>query len=94
MKPTIDNLKATNTKFAAFLSDAAARPELSKRERVEKISLCFCFCFWSDFLTFLGNLTLDAWLIKPIQQICRYPLKLGELLKKTNPQHPDYLKYE
>jgi hypothetical protein len=36
------------------------------------------------------NLALDHLLIMPIQRIPRYTLLLGELLRSTEPNHPDY----
>jgi len=36
------------------------------------------------------SLTLDAFLIMPVQRIPRYVLLLKELLKYSNPSHPDY----
>lgn len=35
------------------------------------------------------NVTLPAYLIKPIQRLCRYPLLLRDLLKKSSPDIPD-----
>jgi len=36
------------------------------------------------------NQTLEFFLIKPLQRICKYPLLLSELLKHTTREHPDY----
>jgi len=36
------------------------------------------------------RLGLNAYLIKPVQRACKYPLLLRELLKETPPSHPDY----
>eukprot|EP01102_Stenamoeba_stenopodia_P011655 TRINITY_DN3600_c0_g1_i1.p1 TRINITY_DN3600_c0_g1~~TRINITY_DN3600_c0_g1_i1.p1 ORF type:complete len:591 (-),score=150.50 TRINITY_DN3600_c0_g1_i1:22-1794(-) len=36
------------------------------------------------------GLTLNAYLIKPVQRICKYPLLLKELVADTEPDHPDY----
>eukprot|EP01088_Endostelium_zonatum_P016435 TRINITY_DN4439_c0_g1_i1.p1 TRINITY_DN4439_c0_g1~~TRINITY_DN4439_c0_g1_i1.p1 ORF type:complete len:888 (-),score=204.22 TRINITY_DN4439_c0_g1_i1:105-2768(-) len=35
-------------------------------------------------------LELRDFLIKPIQRICKYPLLFKEILKHTEPEHPDY----
>src|SRR5690242_13778022 len=37
------------------------------------------------------GLTLQAYLIMPVQRIPRYKLLLEDLLKKTEETHPDYL---
>ncbi|CAK8677581.1 unnamed protein product [Clavelina lepadiformis] len=36
------------------------------------------------------DISLDGFLLTPVQKICKYPLQLAELLKYTNPEHPDY----
>ncbi|XP_014664538.1 PREDICTED: uncharacterized protein LOC106806906 isoform X2 [Priapulus caudatus] len=36
------------------------------------------------------NISLDGFLLTPVQRICKYPLQLAELLKHTRPDHPDY----
>ena len=38
----------------------------------------------------MKQLTLESYLIKPIQRICKYPLLLREVLKKTPETHPDF----
>jgi hypothetical protein len=40
------------------------------------------------------SLEIEAFLIKPMQRICRYPLLLKELLKYTPPNHGDRLDLE
>ena len=35
------------------------------------------------------NLTLESFLIKPIQRICKYPLLIRELLRHAGDDHPD-----
>ena len=41
-------------------------------------------------LTTEDKLPIEAYLLKPIQKICKYHLQLKELLKNTSPSHPDY----
>ncbi|KAH9369953.1 hypothetical protein HPB48_001830 [Haemaphysalis longicornis] len=36
------------------------------------------------------GISLDGFLLTPVQKICKYPLQLAELLKYTRPEHPDY----
>jgi len=36
------------------------------------------------------RLSLDGFLLSPVQRICKYPLQLKELLKHTKSDHPDY----
>ncbi|CAL4061666.1 unnamed protein product, partial [Meganyctiphanes norvegica] len=37
------------------------------------------------------DISLDGFLLTPVQKICKYPLQLQELLKYTRPEHPDYI---
>jgi Rho guanine nucleotide exchange factor 4 len=37
----------------------------------------------------MPKLTLEGFLLTPVQRICRYPLQLLELLKATPDSHPD-----
>lgn len=36
------------------------------------------------------DISLDGFLLTPVQKICKYPLQLQELLKYTKSDHPDY----
>ncbi|XP_077514740.1 rho guanine nucleotide exchange factor 3 isoform X2 [Amblyomma americanum] len=36
------------------------------------------------------DISLDGFLLTPVQKICKYPLQLAELLKYTRPDHADY----
>ena len=36
------------------------------------------------------DISLDGFLLTPIQKICKYPLQLNELLKHTDKEHEDY----
>ena len=36
------------------------------------------------------DISLDGFLLTPIQKICKYPLQLNELLKNTDESHPDH----
>jgi len=36
------------------------------------------------------HLTLESYLIKPVQRICKYPLLLRAISRETPPEHPDY----
>ncbi|XP_035220329.1 serine-rich adhesin for platelets-like isoform X2 [Stegodyphus dumicola] len=37
------------------------------------------------------DISLDGFLLTPIQRICKYPLQLAELLKFTDASHPDHI---
>ncbi|GFR20603.1 hypothetical protein TNCT_535401 [Trichonephila clavata] len=37
------------------------------------------------------DISLDGFLLTPIQRICKYPLQLAELLKFTDASHPDHV---
>ncbi|XP_054708466.1 LOW QUALITY PROTEIN: spermatogenesis-associated protein 13-like [Uloborus diversus] len=37
------------------------------------------------------DISLDGFLLTPIQRICKYPLQLAELLKFTDESHPDHV---
>lgn len=37
----------------------------------------------------MSDISLDGFLLTPVQRICKYPLQLAELLKYTPPGHPD-----
>uniref|UniRef100_A0A6G1SKV0 Spermatogenesis-associated protein 13 n=1 Tax=Aceria tosichella TaxID=561515 RepID=A0A6G1SKV0_9ACAR len=37
------------------------------------------------------DISLNGFLLTPIQKICKYPLQLNELLKNTAESHPDYI---
>ena len=41
-------------------------------------------------LTTEDKLPIEAYLLKPVQKICKYHLQMKELLKNTEPSHPDY----
>lgn len=40
------------------------------------------------------DISLDGFLLTPIQKICKYPLQLKELLKYTPENHPDFIHVE
>nr|XP_039271145.1 phosphatidylinositol 3,4,5-trisphosphate-dependent Rac exchanger 2 protein-like isoform X2 [Styela clava] len=39
---------------------------------------------------YVNDVSMEGFLLTPIQRICKYPLLLRELSKKTPPEHPDY----
>lgn len=38
----------------------------------------------------MDKISLEGYLLTPVQKICKYPLQLAELLKNTSSDHPDY----
>ncbi|XP_068437349.1 uncharacterized protein arhgef4 isoform X2 [Clinocottus analis] len=61
--------------------------QLSKLVKVNKYVFFFEAC---RLLQKMIDISLDGFLLTPVQKICKYPLQLAELLKYTNPQHRDY----
>ncbi|KAK3534864.1 hypothetical protein QTP86_031680, partial [Hemibagrus guttatus] len=61
--------------------------QLSKLMKMKKYVFFFEAC---RLLQKMIDISLDGFLLTPVQKICKYPLQLAELLKYTNPQHRDY----
>uniref|UniRef100_A0A8C9S075 Rho guanine nucleotide exchange factor 4 n=1 Tax=Scleropages formosus TaxID=113540 RepID=A0A8C9S075_SCLFO len=61
--------------------------QLAKLMKVNKYVFFFEAC---RLLQKMIDISLDGFLLTPVQKICKYPLQLAELLKYTNPQHRDY----
>ncbi|XP_053714597.1 uncharacterized protein arhgef4 isoform X5 [Synchiropus splendidus] len=61
--------------------------QLSKLMKLNKYVFFFEAC---RLLQRMIDISLDGFLLTPVQKICKYPLQLAELLKYTNPQHRDY----
>ncbi|KAM4533670.1 rho guanine nucleotide exchange factor 4 isoform 1-T1 [Odontesthes bonariensis] len=61
--------------------------QLSKLMKINKYVFFFEAC---RLLQKMIDISLDGFLLTPVQKICKYPLQLAELLKYTNPQHRDY----
>ncbi|XP_067898086.1 uncharacterized protein [Heterodontus francisci] len=64
-----------------------AYTELSKLMKINKYVYFFEAC---RLLQKMIDISLDGFLLTPVQKICKYPLQLAELLKYTNPEHRDY----
>ncbi|XP_046869996.1 rho guanine nucleotide exchange factor 4-like isoform X3 [Hypomesus transpacificus] len=60
---------------------------LSRLMKVNKYVFFFEAC---RLLQKMIDISLDGFLLTPVQKICKYPLQLAELLKYTNPTHRDY----
>lgn len=58
--------------------------QLSKLMKANKYIFFFEAC---RLLQKMIDISLDGFLLTPVQKICKYPLQLAELLKYTNPQH-------
>ncbi|XP_073437374.1 LOW QUALITY PROTEIN: uncharacterized protein [Dendrobates tinctorius] len=65
--------------------------ELSKLSKVKKYGYFFETC---RLVQNMIDISLDGFLLTPVQKICKYPLQLAELLKYTNPQHRDFADVE
>ncbi|XP_039203098.1 rho guanine nucleotide exchange factor 4 isoform X2 [Crotalus tigris] len=61
--------------------------ELSRLTKVNKYVYFFEAC---RLLQKMIDISLDGFLLTPVQKICKYPLQLAELLKYTNSQHRDF----
>ncbi|XP_026995546.2 uncharacterized protein arhgef4 isoform X5 [Tachysurus fulvidraco] len=61
--------------------------QLSRLMKMKKYVFFFEAC---RLLQKMIDISLDGFLLTPVQKICKYPLQLAELLKYTNPQHRDY----
>ncbi|XP_051552892.1 LOW QUALITY PROTEIN: uncharacterized protein arhgef4 [Myxocyprinus asiaticus] len=61
--------------------------QLSKLMKIKKYVFFFEAC---RLLQKMIDISLDGFLLTPVQKICKYPLQLAELLKYTNPQHRDF----
>uniref|UniRef100_A0A915D5S7 DH domain-containing protein n=1 Tax=Ditylenchus dipsaci TaxID=166011 RepID=A0A915D5S7_9BILA len=60
--------------------------ELATLERMPQFHHFFEAC---RLLRGMAKLSLEGFLLTPVQRICRYPLQLFELLKATPSSHPD-----
>lgn len=58
--------------------------QLSRLMKMKKYVFFFEAC---RLLQKMIDISLDGFLLTPVQKICKYPLQLAELLKYTNPQH-------
>ncbi|XP_029471584.1 rho guanine nucleotide exchange factor 4-like isoform X2 [Rhinatrema bivittatum] len=65
----------------------SACTELSKLTKVSKYLYFFEAC---RLLQKMIDISLEGFLLTPVQKICKYPLQLAELLKYTHPQHRDF----
>ncbi|XP_056420560.1 rho guanine nucleotide exchange factor 4 isoform X2 [Hyla sarda] len=65
--------------------------ELSRLSKVKKYGYFFETC---RLVQKMIDISLDGFLLTPVQKICKYPLQLAELLKYTNPQHRDFADVE
>ncbi|XP_060034157.1 rho guanine nucleotide exchange factor 4 isoform X2 [Erinaceus europaeus] len=61
--------------------------ELSRLAKLSKYVYFFEAC---RLLQKMIDISLDGFLLTPVQKICKYPLQLAELLKYTHPQHRDF----
>uniref|UniRef100_A0A3Q2XJX2 Rho guanine nucleotide exchange factor 4 n=1 Tax=Hippocampus comes TaxID=109280 RepID=A0A3Q2XJX2_HIPCM len=61
--------------------------QLSSLTKASKYVLFFEAC---RLLRKMIDISLDGFLLTPVQKICKYPLQLAELLKYTNPGHREY----
>ncbi|KAB0388745.1 hypothetical protein E2I00_019904 [Balaenoptera physalus] len=63
---------------------------LEHLSRLAKLSKYVYFFEACRLLQKMIDISLDGFLLTPVQKICKYPLQLAELLKYTHPQHRDF----
>ncbi|XP_065840628.1 spermatogenesis-associated protein 13-like isoform X3 [Oscarella lobularis] len=67
--------------------DAVAK--LAELQSIQNYKFFFEAC---RLLQNMQEISLDGYLLTPVQKICKYPLQLSELLKTTPESHPDHEK--
>lgn len=80
-----------STKFSLYSEYCNNHPrasfELKNLLRQDKYRYFFEAC---RLLQEMIRISLDGFLLTPVQKICKYPLQLQELLKYTDEEHEDY----
>jgi len=74
--------------YTAYCSNQSAAMELLNE--VSRNSKVAAFLKAAQMDPLCKGLDLSAYIIKPVQRVCKYPLLLREVLKYTPPEHIDY----
>lgn len=74
----------------AYFQYCNCRPQANKQLQIKIDSNKKFRNYVTLFQNQAGGLSLNGFLTKPVQRVTRYPLLIGQILKNTPIDHPDY----